>query len=40
MPLGGLGDIGRNMAVLEYDGQLLLSTAGCCSRRTSIPGST
>ena len=24
VPLGGLGEIGRNMAVLEYDGQLLI----------------
>jgi ribonuclease J len=28
IPLGGLGDIGRNMAVLEFDGQLLLIDCG------------
>ena len=24
IPLGGLGDVGRNMTVFEYDGRLLL----------------
>ena len=28
VPLGGLGDVGRNMAVLEYSGQLLLIDCG------------
>ena len=28
IPLGGLGDIGRNMTVLEYRGQLLLIDCG------------
>ena len=28
MALGGLGEIGRNMAVLEFDGQLLVVDCG------------
>ena len=24
VPLGGLGEVGRNMTVLEYDGKLLI----------------
>ena len=29
--LGGLGEIGRNMSVLEYQGRLLIVDCGCCS---------
>ena len=38
IPLGGLGDIGRNMAVLEYDGQLLLIDCGVLFPEDDHPG--
>ena len=28
VPLGGLGEVGRNMTVLEYDGKLLIVDCG------------
>ena len=40
IPLGGLGEVGRNMTVFEYDGRLLLVDCGCCSRRRTTPAST
>ena len=38
IPLGGLGDIGRNMAVLEYAGQLLLIDCGVLFPEDNHPG--
>ena len=38
IPLGGLGDIGRNMTVLEYDGQLLLIDCGVLFPEDNHPG--
>ena len=38
VPLGGLGDIGRNMAVLEYDGELLLIDCGVLFPEDAHPG--
>ncbi|BAK34614.1 ribonuclease J [Microlunatus phosphovorus NM-1] len=38
IPLGGLGDIGRNMAVLEYDGQLLIIDCGVLFPEDDHPG--
>ena len=38
IPLGGLGDIGRNMAVLEFDGQLLLIDCGVLFPEDHHPG--
>jgi ribonuclease J len=38
IPLGGLGDIGRNMAVLEYDGELLLIDCGVLFPEDDHPG--
>ncbi|MDN5761189.1 MAG: ribonuclease J [Microlunatus sp.] len=38
IPLGGLGDIGRNMAALEYDGQLLLIDCGVLFPEDDHPG--
>ncbi|GAA2101802.1 ribonuclease J [Microlunatus panaciterrae] len=37
-PLGGLGDIGRNMAVLEIDGKLLLIDCGVLFPEDDHPG--
>jgi ribonuclease J len=37
-PLGGLGDIGRNMAVLEYGGELLLIDCGVLFPEDDHPG--
>ena len=34
--LGGLGDVGRNMAAIEFDGQLLLIDCGVLFQRTII----
>src|SRR3978361_1269613 len=36
--LGGLGEIGRNMAVLEYDGQLLVIDCGVLFPEAEQPG--
>ena len=38
IPLGGLGDIGRNMAVLEFRGQLLLIDCGVLFPEDDHPG--
>jgi len=38
MALGGLGEIGRNMAVLEYDGQLLIIDCGVLFPEAEQPG--
>ncbi len=38
IPLGGLGDVGRNMAVLEFDGQLLLIDCGVLFPEDNHPG--
>ncbi len=38
IPLGGLGDVGRNMAVLEYDGKLLLIDCGVLFPEDHHPG--
>ncbi|WP_375422842.1 ribonuclease J [uncultured Friedmanniella sp.] len=38
IPLGGLGDIGRNMAALEYRGQLLLIDCGVLFPEENHPG--
>ena len=38
IPLGGLGDVGRNMAVLEFDGQLLLVDCGVLFPEDHHPG--
>ena len=38
IPLGGLGDVGRNMAVLEFDGELLLVDCGVLFPEDHHPG--
>jgi len=38
IPLGGLGDIGRNMTVLEYGGKLLLIDCGVLFPEDTHPG--
>jgi ribonuclease J len=38
--LGGIGEVGRNMACLEVDGRLLIIDVGCRSRRPTCPAST
>ncbi|MCL6422080.1 ribonuclease J [Brachybacterium sp. JHP9] len=38
IPLGGLGDVGRNMAVLEYDGRLLIIDCGVLFPEETQPG--
>jgi ribonuclease J len=38
MALGGLGEIGRNMAVLEFDGQLLVIDCGVLFPEADQPG--
>ena len=37
-PLGGLGEVGRNMTVLEYDGRLLIVDCGVLFPEESHPG--
>ena len=37
-PLGGLGEIGRNMTVFEYDGRLLLVDCGVLFPEDHQPG--
>jgi ribonuclease J len=38
VPLGGLGEIGRNMTVFEYDGRLLIVDCGVLFPETDQPG--
>jgi len=38
VPLGGLGEVGRNMAVLEYDGRLLIIDCGVLFPEDHQPG--
>jgi ribonuclease J len=38
VPLGGLGEIGRNMTVFEYDGRLLVVDCGVLFPETEQPG--
>lgn len=38
IPLGGLGEVGRNMAVLEYDGRLLVIDCGVLFPEDHQPG--
>jgi ribonuclease J len=38
IPLGGLGEVGRNMTVLEYDGQLLIVDCGVLFPEENHPG--
>lgn len=38
IPLGGLGDVGRNMAVLEFEGRLLIIDCGVLFPEDSQPG--
>src|SRR5699024_1722983 len=37
-PLGGLGDVGRNMAVLEFEGRLLVIDCGVLFPEDAQPG--
>ncbi|MCX6388019.1 MAG: MBL fold metallo-hydrolase, partial [Solirubrobacterales bacterium] len=38
LPLGGVGEIGKNMAVVEYDGRLLILDAGLRFPGGDLPG--
>ncbi|MFU1892720.1 hypothetical protein ACM6QQ_15530, partial [Enterococcus faecium] len=38
VPLGGLGEIGRNMAVFEIDGKLLIVDCGVLFPEETQPG--
>src|SRR5699024_7612461 len=38
VPLGGLGDVGRNMTVLEFEGRLLIVDCGVLFPEGSQPG--
>lgn len=38
IPLGGLGEVGRNMTVLEYEGQILLIDCGVLFPEENQPG--
>src|SRR5699024_10314135 len=38
VPLGGLGDVGRNMTVLEFEGRLLIVDCGVLFPEDSQPG--
>ncbi|NBO46069.1 MAG: RNase J family beta-CASP ribonuclease, partial [Actinobacteria bacterium] len=38
IPLGGLGDVGRNMAVFEHSGKLLIIDCGVLFPEESQPG--
>jgi ribonuclease J len=38
LPLGGLGEVGKNMTVFEQDGELVLIDAGLTFPRTEMPG--
>ncbi len=37
-PLGGLGDVGRNMTLFEYEGELLIVDCGVLFPEESQPG--
>ena len=37
-PLGGLGEVGRNMTVFEYEGRLLIVDCGVLFPEESQPG--
>ena len=39
-PLGGLGEVGRNMTVFEYDGRLLIVDCGVLFPEENHPAST
>ncbi len=38
LPIGGLGEIGRNMAVFDFDGSLLIVDCGVLFPEESQPG--
>ena len=38
LPLGGLGEIGKNMAAVEYDGRILVVDAGLMFPTPDMPG--
>ena len=38
LPLGGLGEIGKNMTVVEYDGRILVIDAGLMFPTPDMPG--
>ena len=38
IPLGGMGEIGKNMTVLEYDGEMLVIDCGSSFPDESMPG--
>jgi Predicted hydrolase of the metallo-beta-lactamase superfamily len=40
VPLGGIGEIGRNMTVFEHAGRLLVVDCGVCSPKSTSPVST
>ena len=40
IPVGGLGEIGRNMTVFEINGKLLIVDCGVLFPKSTSPGST
>ena len=40
LPLGGLGEIGKNMTVVEYDGSIVVVDTGLMFPTTEMLGST
>ncbi len=40
IPLGGLGEVGKNMTVFEIGGEMIVVDAGSRSRATSTSAST